>query len=115
MKRTKSRIIFIFLFFIFCALDRAPAQQDLKRDERESTEYKSIPPDYDSLVAKIIAFAPSRQLTIKKMETALEMMTVVGIKTNIPLHLNILTNSDFISGNYNTQFLERILQKNSQK
>jgi acetyl-CoA carboxylase biotin carboxylase subunit len=71
-----------------------------------------IPPDYDSLIAKIIAFAPSRQLAIKKMQTALEMTTVVGVKTNIPLHLSILSNSDFIRGEYNTQFLEKFLAKN---
>jgi len=68
-----------------------------------------IPPDYDSLVAKVIAFAPTRQLAIKKMETALEMTTIVGIKTNIPLHLTILSNSDFIKGTYDTQFLEKLL------
>jgi len=67
-----------------------------------------IPPDYDSLVAKVIAFAPTRQLAIKKMETALEMTTIVGIKTNIPLHLSILSNSDFIKGIYDTQFLEKL-------
>jgi acetyl-CoA carboxylase biotin carboxylase subunit len=71
-----------------------------------------IPPDYDSLVAKIIAYAPNRQLAIKKIQTALEMTTIVGIKTNIPLHLNILSNSDFIRGDYHIQFLERLLQKN---
>ena len=71
-----------------------------------------IPPDYDSLVAKIIAFAPNRQLAIKKMQTALEMTTIVGIKTNIPLHLIILANTDFIRGAYSTQFLERLLQNN---
>ena len=71
-----------------------------------------IPPDYDSLVAKIIAFAPNRQLAIKKMQTALEMTTIVGIKTNIPLHLVILANTDFIRGAYSTQFLERLLQNN---
>jgi acetyl-CoA carboxylase biotin carboxylase subunit len=71
-----------------------------------------IPPDYDSLVAKIIAFAPNRQLAIKKMQTALEMTTIVGIKTNIPLHLVILANTDFIRGVYSTQFLERLLQNN---
>jgi acetyl-CoA carboxylase biotin carboxylase subunit len=71
-----------------------------------------IPPDYDSLVAKIIAYAPSRQLAIKKIQTALEMTTIVGIKTNIPLHLDILSNSDFIRGDYHIQFLEGLLQKN---
>ena len=73
-----------------------------------------IPPDYDSLVAKIIAYAPNRQLAIKKIQTALEMTTIVGIKTNIPLHLNILSNSDFIRGEYHIQFLEGLLQKNGQ-
>jgi acetyl-CoA carboxylase, biotin carboxylase subunit len=68
-----------------------------------------IPPDYDSLVAKIIAFAPTRPLAIKKMQTALEMTTVVGIKTNIPLHLQILADSEFLAGNYDTQFMERFL------
>jgi len=73
-----------------------------------------IPPDYDSLVAKIIAYAPNRQLAIKKMQTALEMTTIVGVKTNIPLHLSILSNTDFIRGEYNTQFLEKFLQKNGE-
>jgi acetyl-CoA carboxylase biotin carboxylase subunit len=62
-------------------------------------------------VAKIIAYAPTRLLAIKKMQTALEMTTIVGIKTNIPLHLAILANSDFIAGNYNTQFLEKFLAR----
>jgi acetyl-CoA carboxylase biotin carboxylase subunit len=68
-----------------------------------------IPPDYDSLVAKIIAFAPTRLTAIKKMQTALEMTTIVGIKTNIPLHLAILSNADFSRGDYDTQFLEKLL------
>ena len=70
-----------------------------------------IPPDYDSLVAKIIAFAPTRPLAIRKIQTALEMTTIVGIKTNIPLHLQILANSDFQKGVYDTQFMEKFLQK----
>jgi acetyl-CoA carboxylase biotin carboxylase subunit len=68
-----------------------------------------IPPDYDSLIAKIIAIAPTRRLAIKKMQTALEMTTIVGVKTNIPLHLQILANTDFIEGAYSTQFLEKFL------
>jgi len=68
-----------------------------------------IPPDYDSMVAKLIAFAPTRLTAIKKMQTALEMTTIVGIKTNIPLHLALLANADFLKGDYDTQFLERFL------
>jgi acetyl-CoA carboxylase biotin carboxylase subunit len=70
-----------------------------------------IPPDYDSLIAKVIAFAPSRFLAIKKMQTALEMTTIVGVKTNIPLHLAILANTDFLQGKYDIQFLEKFLAK----
>ncbi len=70
-----------------------------------------IPPDYDSLVAKIVAFAPSRQETIKKMQTALEMTTIVGIRTNIPLHLSFLSNSSFIKGDYDLQLVESLLNK----
>ncbi len=79
----------------------------------DSAAYSSwqIPPDYDSLVAKIIVKAPSRKEAIKKMLIALESTLVVGIKTNIPLHLNILSNSDFIKGNYDIQFMEKFLKK----
>ena len=70
-----------------------------------------IPPHYDSLLAKIIAYAPTRPLAIKKMQTALEMTTIVGVKTNIPLHLIILANSDFINGACDTQFLEKTLAR----
>ncbi|MCJ7611476.1 MAG: biotin carboxylase, partial [Candidatus Aminicenantes bacterium] len=70
-----------------------------------------IPPHYDSLVAKIIALAPNRQIAIKKMITALEMTTIVGIKTNLPLHLSLLSNAEFIKGDYDTRFLERVLNR----
>jgi acetyl-CoA carboxylase biotin carboxylase subunit len=68
-----------------------------------------VPPDYDSLLAKIIAYAPSRDLAIHKMRAALETTTVVGIKTNIPLHLDVLSNSDFLAGRYTTQFMDEHL------
>jgi acetyl-CoA carboxylase biotin carboxylase subunit len=70
-----------------------------------------IPADYDSLVAKIAAHAPTRRLAIKKMQAALEMTTVVGIKTNLPFHIAILADSDFLEGRYDTQFMERFQQK----
>jgi len=80
----------------------------------DSAAYQSwrIPSDYDSLVAKIVAHAPKRLLAIKKMQAALEMTAIVGIKTNLPLHLAILADSDFINGDYDTQFMERFLAKN---
>ncbi|MEN6311460.1 MAG: ATP-grasp domain-containing protein, partial [Acidobacteriota bacterium] len=74
-----------------------------------------IPPDYDSLVAKVIAFAPTRDLAIRKMQVALETTTIVGIKTNIPLHLAILSDADFRKGKYNTQFMEGFLNRSTEK
>ncbi len=73
-----------------------------------------IPPDYDSLLAKIVVRAPTRAEAIHKMRTALETTTIVGIKTNIPLHLNILANSDFLKGNSTTEFMERFLKKKTE-
>jgi len=70
-----------------------------------------IPPDYDSLVAKIVALAPTRSVVLNKMKAALEMTTIVGIKTNLPLHLGILSNVDFIDGHYDTTFLPKFLEK----
>lgn len=70
-----------------------------------------IPPHYDSLLAKIIAYAPTRPLAIAKMKAALETTTIVGIKTNIPLLLNILSSDDFVRGNYHTQFMENFLSQ----
>jgi acetyl-CoA carboxylase biotin carboxylase subunit len=72
-----------------------------------------IPSDYDSLLAKIAVLAPSRPQAIKKMQAALELTTIVGIKTNLPLHLSILCDSDFLEGRYDTQFMERFGQKNN--
>ncbi len=69
----------------------------------------TIPSHYDSLLAKIISHAPTRKEALKKIETALEMTTVVGVKTNIHLHLKVLANSQFNEGKYHIQFLEKML------
>lgn len=70
-----------------------------------------IPPFYDSLIAKIIVHAPNRDEAINKMKVALETTTIVGIKTNIPLHLSILSNSSFKKGDYNIRFMENFSKK----
>ena len=65
-----------------------------------------VPPHYDSLVAKVIACAPNRQLAIQRMKRALSMCVVEGIKTSIPLHLRILDSPAFVEGRYDTHFIE---------
>jgi len=87
-----------------------PGGEGIRVDSAAYSNWQ-ITPDYDSLVAKIVAKAPTRADAIKKMIVALEMTTIVGIKTNIPLHLGILSNSDFIKGDYDIQFMEKFLDK----
>ncbi len=89
-----------------------PGGQGVRVDSAAYQGWK-IPPDYDSLIAKIAVLAPSRPEAIRKMQTALEMTTIVGIKSNLPLHLTILSDSDFTAGRYNTQFMERYQTKNN--
>jgi acetyl-CoA carboxylase biotin carboxylase subunit len=69
-----------------------------------------IPPFYDSLIAKIIAHASTREEAINKMKVALETTTIVGVKTNIPLHLNIISNSYFREGKYNIRFMDTLMK-----
>ena len=66
----------------------------------------SIPPFYDSMVAKLIVHAPSREEAIKKMKRALDEFVVKGIDTTIPFHLKLLNHDVFVSGDFNTKFLE---------
>jgi acetyl-CoA carboxylase, biotin carboxylase subunit len=69
-------------------------------------QYYSIPPFYDSLIAKLIVWSKNRQGTIARARRALEEFTVEGIKTTIPFHLKVLEDKRFISGNFDTSFLE---------
>lgn len=67
-----------------------------------------IPPYYDSLVAKLIAYGEDRQEAIQRMKRALSMFVVEGIYTSIPLHERILMNEDFVAGNFDTSFLTKL-------
>ncbi len=66
-----------------------------------------ITPYYDSLIAKVISYARDRHEAISRMERALDMMIVEGVKTTIPLHLRILRDEDFRAGRLSTRFLDR--------
>jgi acetyl-CoA carboxylase, biotin carboxylase subunit len=71
-----------------------------------------IPPYYDSLVAKLIAYGETRAEAIARMRRALGMFVVEGILTSIPLHERILANEDFQAGVFDTTFLARFLGQN---
>ena len=65
-----------------------------------------IPPHYDSMIAKLITTAQSREEAINKMKRALDEFVIVGIKTTIPFHRKLMDHPDYISGNYTTKFME---------
>jgi acetyl-CoA carboxylase biotin carboxylase subunit len=68
-----------------------------------------VPPYYDSLIAKLIVHSRTRERAIARMRRALESTVIEGIKTTIPLHLKILNEPDFISGDISTRFMDRFL------
>lgn len=66
----------------------------------------TIPPNYDSMIAKLITMAQTREEAIAKMRRALGEFVVEGVKTTIPFHLRLMNDPEFIKGNYTTKFLE---------
>src|SRR5881628_1502481 len=69
----------------------------------------TITPYYDSMIAKIIVHGRDRQEAIARMRRTLEMTTIEGIKTSIPMHLRILQDPEFVAGKLSTSFMERFL------
>jgi acetyl-CoA carboxylase biotin carboxylase subunit len=71
----------------------------------------TIPPYYDSLIAKLIVRGKDRTEAIARMSRALDMFVVEGIFTTIPLHQRIMKDPEFQAGNFDTGFIERFLAK----
>lgn len=67
-----------------------------------------IPPNYDSMIAKIICYAQTRAEAIAKMKRALEEFVIEGIKTTVPFHLRLMDNEQFKEGNFTTNFINEI-------
>ena len=70
-----------------------------------------VPPFYDSLVAKLIVWALTREEAINRARRALREYRIEGIKTTIPLHMRLLEDDAFRSGEYHTDYLEELLKK----
>ncbi len=66
----------------------------------------TIPPNYDSMISKLIVYARSREEVIAKMQRALDEYVIEGVKTTIPFHQRLLSHPEFIKGNFTTKFLE---------
>ena len=70
-----------------------------------------IPPYYDSMIAKLIVVAQTRDEAIEKMKRALREFTIEGVKTTIPFHLQLMDHEDYRSGNYTTKFMDDFVIK----
>lgn len=85
-----------------------PGGNGVRIDTAVYSGYK-IPPTYDSMIAKLIVHAENRKEAISKMKRALEECIIDGIDTNIDFLYKILENEDFISGNFDTSFISKLL------
>ena len=83
----------------------APGGHGIRIDTHVYAGY-TIPPNYDSMIAKLISVAQTREEAIAKMKRALEEYVIDGIKTTIPFHIKLMENKDFIEGNITTKFLD---------
>jgi len=83
-----------------------PGGLGVRVDSAIYQEY-SIPPHYDSMIAKLITYGDTREVSIQKMKRALEEYVIIGIDTNIQLHQKIIKSDEFISGKYDINYMSR--------
>ena len=89
-------------------LFHAPGGPGIRVDSHLYSGY-TVPPNYDSLIAKLIAFGDTRESAIARMRTALDEIIVEGIRTNVPMHVDMMSDSGFIEGGVGIGYLERKL------
>ncbi len=82
-----------------------PGGHSVRVDTHAYAGYK-IPPHYDSMIAKLIVSAPTREEAINRMRRALSEFIIEGIKTTIPYHLQLMDDENFKKGTFNTKYLE---------
>ncbi len=82
-----------------------PGGRSVRVDTHAYSGY-TIPPYYDSMIAKLIVSAPTREEAIQRMKRALEEFVIEGVKTTIPYHLQLMNDPGFMKGEFNTQYLE---------
>jgi len=88
----------------------APGGHGVRLDTHVYSGYV-IPPNYDSMIAKLITTAQTREEAIAKMRRALDEFVVEGVKTTIPFHLQLMDEPDYLAGNYTTKFMEDFKMK----
>mgnify|MGYP000736786202 FL=1 len=83
----------------------APGGHGIRIDTHVYSNYM-IPPFYDSMIAKVITVAQTREEAIAKMKRALDEFVIEGIKTKIPFHQKLMLSKAFIEGKYTTKFMD---------
>ncbi len=86
----------------------APGGPGVRVDSHVYNGY-TVPPNYDSMIGKVIAYGDSREQAIRRMRIALSEMAVAGIKTNVPLHQELMQDARFIEGGTSIHYLEHKL------
>jgi acetyl-CoA carboxylase, biotin carboxylase subunit len=86
----------------------APGGHGVRVDSHVYSKY-TVPPHYDSMIAKLICVGSTRQAAIRRMSRALGEYLITGIKTTIPFQQKIMQNADFIRGQFDTSFVEKIV------
>ncbi len=83
----------------------APGGHGVRIDTHVYSGYM-IPPNYDSMISKLIVTAQTREEAINKMKRALDEYVIEGVKTTIPFHRQLMDHPDYVAGNYTTKFME---------
>ena len=91
-------------------LFHAPGGPGIRVDSHLYSGY-TVPPNYDSLIAKLIAYGDTRESALARMRIALDETIVEGIRTNVPMHVDLLNDSAFIEGGIGIGYLERKLAR----
>jgi len=88
----------------------APGGHGVRLDTHVYAGYV-IPPNYDSMIAKLITTAQTREEAIDKMRRALDEFVIEGVQTTIAFHRQLMDHPDYVSGNYTTKFMESFIMK----
>ncbi len=87
-----------------------PGGPGIRFDSHIYSSY-TVPPNYDSMIGKLITYGETREVALARMRNALDEIIIDGIKTNIELHQRILNNQSFVQGGTNIHYLEKMLKE----
>ncbi|MCU0562749.1 MAG: acetyl-CoA carboxylase biotin carboxylase subunit [Gammaproteobacteria bacterium] len=92
------------------SLYHPPGGPGIRVDSHIYTGYR-VPPYYDSLIGKLVAFGPDREVALARMRTALGEIVIEGIRTNVPLHQRLVEDAGYLNGGVNIHYLSKLLER----